>query len=147
MKKKTNYTYKYYKHLWSLAANICSGQGILKTSWKRLEEVFNVTFFFSSKTYWRRLQVVFETCFRDVFLKKSSRHLEDVFKKKSWKHVLKTSLRSLGRRLANTSWRSLERFSIVTLKLSSRRLQGVLENKNFCWAGSFASASQNVNKE
>ena len=110
MKKKTNYTYKYCKHLWSLAANICSGQDILKTSWKRLEEVFNVTFFFSSKTYWRRLQVVFETCFRDVFLKKSSRHLEDVFKKKSCKHVLKKS------------WKIFNCYTEIVFKTSSRRL-------------------------
>ena len=66
-----------------------------RTYWRRLEDVFSVTFFCLP----RRLEEV---------LKTSCRHNC----KTSWKHVLKTSWRRLqdvlGRRIANTSWRSLQ---------------------------------------
>ena len=96
----------------SYPANIRLGQDVLKTSWRRLQ----CNIFLSSKTSWRH------NC------------------KTSCKHVLKTSWRPLedvlGKRIANTSWRRLQdvfktswKTKSVTLKMSSRRLEDVLENK------------------
>ena len=97
-------------------------------SWRRLEDVFSVTFFCLP----RRLADVFQKSSIKLNCKMSSWwRLEDVLE-----DVLKTSWRRLegvfGRRIANTFWRRwkrLERRKIVTLKTSSIRLEDVLENK------------------
>ena len=64
---------------------------LVKTYWRRLENVFSVTFFLSSTTSWR--------CFRKMYckyiLKTSSRRLED--KKCYAEDVFKTSWRGLGK--------------------------------------------------
>ena len=97
---------------------------LVKTYWKRPEEIFSVPFLLSSKTSsryicktswkyvlktsWGRLGDVFE----DI-LKTSCKRLEGVLKtfwKTYYKHVLKAS------------WRCLGRQKIVTMKTSSRRL-------------------------
>ena len=108
-------------------ANIRLGEDVLKTSWRRLEDVFSVSFF----------------CL--------PRCLEDVLKT-SWKHNCKTSWRRLqdilGRRIPITSWRRLQdvfktswKTKSVTLKTAWRRVEDVLENKK-CLLGVFLLKSK-----
>ena len=59
--------------------NIGLGEDVLKTSWRRLEDVVNTTFFLSSTMPWRRLEDVLED---------EKYYAEDVFK---------TSSRRLGK--------------------------------------------------
>ena len=102
-------------------ANICLGEDALKTSWRRLEDVFSVTFFCLP----RRLEHVLKTSWRHNCKKsckhvlktswrRFARHLEDVlrmswrrFRKTYWKCVFKTSSRRLVRRKV-LRWRRLE---------------------------------------
>ena len=74
--------------------------------WRRLEDVFSVTFFYLS----RRLEDFFKTCSRQNCKTSSWRRFEDILEdvlKTSYEDVLKTSRRSLedvfGRGLANKS--------------------------------------------
>ena len=96
-------------------ANIRLGQDVLKTSWRRLEDVFSVTFFCLP----RRLENVLKTSWRHNcktsckhVWKTSWRRLEDVLKtpwKTSWRRLEDV----LGRRIANTSWRRLGRRKVL----------------------------------
>ena len=104
----------------------------MNTSWRRLEDVFSVTFFCLPV----RLQDVFKTCLQDVFLKTSWRHLEEDVLKTSGKEVLKMCWRRLedlfGRNFANTSWRRLGRWksALTKLILRYRQLSDTLEGYN-----------------
>ena len=104
-----------------IPANIRLGEDVLKTSWKRLEDVFSVIFF----------------CL--------PRRLENVLKT-SWTHNCKTSCK----RILNTSWKRLEDVLQDILKTSWRRLErrkvlrwrhleDVLKTswktRNVCWDG------------
>ena len=94
-------------------ANIRLGEDVLKTSWKRLEDVFSATLFCLQ----RRLEdVLRKTTSCKYFLRS---YLED---------VLKTSLEE---DLQDVSWGRLGRWKFVTLKISSRHLQDILEHKKF----------------
>ena len=106
----------------SIPANIRLGEDVLKTPWRRLQDVFSVTFFCLP----RRLEDIIARRLANT----SWRRLEDI----------------LGRLIANTSWRSLEdifntswKTKSVTLKTSSRRLEDVLENKKCLLGCSFVS--------
>ena len=94
-------------------ANICwSSRCLQDMSWSRLQHVFSVTTFLSSKTYSRRLvKTSCENVLEDEKLLRW-RRLKDVLKA-SWKHVLKTSWRHVL--VLNTSWR-------YVLKTFSRHL-------------------------
>ena len=147
-RKNTLFFLRTRKNLVSLnPANIRLGEDVLKTAWRRFEDVFSVTFFCLP----RHLENVLKTSWRHNS-KTSCKHVL----KTSWrrlgrylKDVLKTSWRRLGRRLgdisgrriANTSGRRLKdvlktswKTKSVTLKTSSRRLQDVLKNKK-CLVG------------
>ena len=80
-------------------ANIRLGQDVLKTSWRRLEDVFSVTFFCLP----RRLENVLKTSWRHN-CKTSCKHVLKTSWKMSWRRLEDV----LGRRIANTSWRRLE---------------------------------------
>ena len=74
---------------------------VLKTSWRRLEDVL--------KTFWRRLEKVLARGLEDV-LKTSWRRFENVLRT-SWrclKTFLQDVLKTFWRRLGKTSWRRLE---------------------------------------
>ena len=121
-----------------IPANIRLGEDVLKTSWKRLEDVFSVIFFCLP----RRLENVLKTSWThncktscNRILNTSWKRLEDIIARRlantSWtrlEDVLKTSWRRLARHLEDvlkTSWKTKS----VTLKTSWRRLEDVLENK------------------
>ena len=93
------------------SANIRFGEDVLKTSWRRLENIFSVT---SSK----RLQDKIARRLLEDFLR---RLLANTF----WRRLTKVSCKHL----LKTSWRRLGRQKIVTVKTFSRRLEDVLENK------------------
>ena len=123
-------------------ANIRLGQDVLKTSWRRLEDVFSVTFFCLP----RRLENVLKTSWRHNcktsckhVWKTSWRRLEDVLKtpwKTSWRRLEDV----LGRRIANTSWRRLE----DVLEDEKCYAEDVLENKK-CLLGSYSKTIKNRN--
>ena len=88
---------------------------ISKTSSRHVLKRHQRNNFWSSKTSWRRLEDVLQISLKDVFKtswRHLARHLEDAFKTFS-RHICKTSSRSLGRR------------KIVTLKTCWRRLEDV----------------------
>ena len=87
-------------------------QDVLKTFWRRLENIFVRRLEDILKTSWRRLENV---------LKASSRYLDDVFAR-CLEEVLKTS----WKRLSKTSWRCLE----DVLQMSWRRLTDVLKTSS-----------------
>ena len=88
--------------------NIRFGEDVLKTPWRRLENIFSVT---SSK----RLQD-----------KIARRLLEDFLKKTSCKHVLKTSYKSVLQTpledILKTSWKTKNCYGEDIFKTSWRRL-------------------------
>ena len=102
-------------------------------------------------SWWRRTEDVFKTSSRrlrcNIFLsyKTSWRHNC----KTSCKHVLKTSWRRFRKTyckyVLKTSWRRLQERSwktkSVTLKTSSRRLEGIWKIRNVCWVTSSMLAS------
>ena len=111
---------------WTNQANIRLGEDVLKMSWRRIEDVFSVTFFCLPRRLkdiiGRRLANTSWRCLEDVLedvLKTSWRR----FRKTFCKYVLKTSSRRLGRRKV----------------LRWRRLQDVLKTswktRNVCWEG------------
>ena len=92
----------------------------MKTSWKRLEDIFA-----------RRREGVFQTswrCLEDIF-KTSWRRFEDVFKK-SWRR-LKDVLKMIVQDVLKTSWKRLEdvlaRCLEDVLKMSWKRLEDILK--------------------
>ena len=108
---------------------------ICNTSWRRLRRRKIVTL----KTSWRRLEDVFKTPFQDVFktfLKESWRRLGQTF----WRRLEDVSLRricwSWSRRLADVFWRLMIKGNILFLiKTSSededqRRLQDVFKTSS-----------------
>ena len=127
VKKKQECFSKYFQATTKRQLAVLTQQAfvLMKTYWRRLEDVFSVTIFCLSRR--RRLENVLKTPCEDV-LKASWRSLEDIF----------------GRGLANTSWRRLGRWRIVTLKTSSRRLQEVLENKK-CLLGTNCKGTTETN--
>ena len=90
-------------------ANICLDEDVLKTTWRRLEDVFSVTFFCLP----RRLEGVLKTSWRRL-----PRRLQDV----------------LGRRIASTSWRRLE----DVLEDEKCYVEDVVEN-NVCWSNLYSN--------
>ena len=135
----------------TIPANIRLSKDVLETSWRRLEDVFSVTFFCLPRrlediiarrlanTSWRRLEDIIARRLTNTSWRRLGRRFEDVLKT-SWRRFRKTSWRRLedvlGRRIANTSWRRLEdvlkrswKTKSVTLKTSWRRLEDVLESK------------------
>ena len=90
-------------------ANIRLGEDVLKTFWRRLQDVFSVTFF--------RLPRRLEDIIARRFANTSWRRLEDILQdvlKTSWRHFRKT-------------------YCKYVLKTSSRRLQEVLADEK-CYA-------------
>ena len=126
----------------SIPAKIRLGEDVLKTSWRRLQDVFSVTFFCLP----RRAEDVLKTSSRHK-CKTSCKHILMTSWKPSWRrleNVLKTSCKTswrclediLGGCVANTSWRRLQdvfkrssKTKSVMLKMSSRGLEDVLEKK------------------
>ena len=138
-------------------------QDVLKTFWRRFEDVLN--------TSCRRLQNVFNTFLQDI-LKTFRRRLEDVFKTSSrfLQNFLKTFLQDVfktsWKRLENvlkTSWRRMAKRNILVLTKTSsedvrlrrtyssrsrrledvfpededkRRLQGLFIKTTVCWGRS-----------
>ena len=103
-------------------ANIRLDEDVLKTSWRRLEDDFSVTFFCLS----RRLQDVLKTSSRHNCKNSSWRRLEEDVLHEGLEDVLKTS----RRRLAKTFWRRLEDvFGRGFANTSGRRREDVLENE------------------
>ena len=120
--------------------NIRLGEDLLKTPWRRLEDVFNSTNFCLP----RILQDVFKTYSRRV-CKKSWRRFENVFKKmsrKSLENILNTSckdalkmfwrrLENIFRRiLANTSWKRLEDVLKTSWKKKNCYVENVFETSS-----------------
>ena len=101
-------------------ANIHLGEDVLKTSSRRLEDVFSVTFFCQDvlKRSWRRLEDIIARRLTNTSWRRLEDVLEDVLKT-FWKRLEEV----LGRRIANTSW---------------RRFEDALENKK-CFLGPFRS--------
>ena len=86
---------------------------VFKTSWRHLQQVFNVTIFRIP----RRLEDVLKTS-RETSCKMKSCYAEELFKM-TWRHILKT----FWRHVLKTSWRHVLRTSWRhVLKTSSRRL-------------------------
>ena len=98
-------------------------QGVLKISWRRIEDVFRM--------YWRLLEDVLKTFLQDVLqtswqgvLKISWRRLEDIFET-SWRR-LEDVLKTFWQDVLKTSWRCMAKAKILFLtKTSLWRLKDV----------------------
>ena len=112
-------------------ANIRLGEGVLKTSWRRLEDVFSVTFFCLP----RRLEDIIARRFAST----SWRRLEDVFKT-SWRRLTRCLEEVLGRRIANTSWRRLQDVFKTSWNTKSVTLKTSWKIRNVCWEGTCFSS-------
>ena len=111
---------------------------VLKMSWRSPEDVFQDVL----KTFWRRVQNVLKTsrrCLEDV----PARRLKDVLKT-SWRRIVKTNILVLTKtssedvslRRTYSSWsRRLEE----RRKTSWGRLQDVFIKTNVCWVNVFRS--------
>ena len=100
---------------------------LVKTCWRCLKDILSLTLMF--------FQDVFKTCLQDVFLMTSWKWLQEVLRKTSWRR-LEEFLKTFSKDVLKASWRRIERWNIVTLKTSSRRLYRVLENKK-CLLGRY----------
>ena len=132
-------------------------EDLLKTSWKRLEEilerrleeVLKTSWRRLGKTSWRGLEEIFKAsskCVQDV-MKMSRRHLEDVSERRL-EDVMKTSWRRLEviwLRQIYSSWRRLLDKDKEVFKTSSGRHNqdycllsylSLLSRKSFVWSGS-----------
>ena len=83
-------------------ANIRLGENVLKTSWRRLEDVFSVKFFCLP----RRLEDIISRRLANTSWRRLGRRLEDVFKT-SLRRLARRLEDVLGRRITNTSSRRL----------------------------------------
>ena len=100
----------------TIPANIRLGKDVLETSWRRLQDVFNETFFCLP----RRLEDIIARCLANT----SWRRLE------AWRHNCKTSYKHV----LKTSWRRFRKtYCKYVLKNSWRHLQEVLEDEK-CYA-------------